>query len=105
MGKIVFVFTLVMLLLVHGSVEESVSSDTFDVFGELEHFDLEDDEIESEDLTSWSSQHGSKILVNVDSFGAAGDGVADDTKVPMRIVLIYATNYFDVFIKFHCVAY
>lgn len=79
MGKIVFISILAMLLLVNGSVGNSLS-DTFDIFGELESLDLEDDEIEFSDLPSWSSQHGSKILVNVDTFGAAGDGVTDDTK-------------------------
>lgn len=79
MGKIVFISILSMLLLVNGSVGNSLS-DTFDIFGELESLDLEDDEIEFSDLPSWSSQHGSKILVNVDTFGAAGDGVTDDTK-------------------------
>ncbi|XP_024989796.1 probable polygalacturonase At1g80170 [Cynara cardunculus var. scolymus] len=79
MGKIVFISILVMLLLVNGTAENSLS-DTFDIFGELESLDLEDDEIEFSDLPSWSSQHGSKILVNVDTFGAAGDGVTDDTK-------------------------
>ncbi|KAI3733496.1 hypothetical protein L6452_12939 [Arctium lappa] len=79
MGKIVFISILAMLLLVNGTVENSLS-DTFDIFGEVESLDLEDDEIEFSDLPSWSSQRGSKILVNVDSFGAAGDGVTDDTK-------------------------
>ncbi|KAJ9554423.1 hypothetical protein OSB04_018468 [Centaurea solstitialis] len=79
MGKIVFFNVLVMLLLVHGTVGSSLY-DTFDIFGEIESLECEDDEIESSDSLSWASQHGSKILVNVDSFGAAGDGVTDDTK-------------------------
>ncbi|KAL4570190.1 hypothetical protein LXL04_025841 [Taraxacum kok-saghyz] len=38
------------------------------------------DEIEFSDLPSWSSDRGIRVLMNVDSFGAVGDGVADDTK-------------------------
>ncbi|KAL8218917.1 hypothetical protein R6Q57_022290 [Mikania cordata] len=84
MGKIAFISVLVILLLAHhptaSTVEDSLS-DNFDVFGETENLEFEeDDEIELFDLPSWSSQHGSKILVNVDSFGASGDGVSDDTK-------------------------
>ncbi|XP_071690990.1 probable polygalacturonase At1g80170 [Rutidosis leptorrhynchoides] len=81
MAKFVFILSfLVMLFLVNGSVGNSLS-DTFDVFGKFDNVDLEDDEMEFLDLPPWStSQHGSKILVNVDSFGAAGDGVSDDTK-------------------------
>lgn len=83
MGKVVFLSILVMLLLVRETVGNSLS-DTFDVFGKIDNVDLEDDddEIEFSNLPFWStSQHGSKILVNVDSFGAVGDGVSDDTKV------------------------
>ncbi|KAI3779396.1 hypothetical protein L2E82_09113 [Cichorium intybus] len=79
MGKIVFFSILGMLLLVHGTVVKSLS-DTFEGFGEIESLDVEDDEMEYLELPSWSSQHGSKVLVNVDSFGANGDGVSDDTK-------------------------
>lgn len=82
MGKVVFLSILVMLLLVRETVGNSLS-DTFNVFGKIDNVDLEDDdETEFSDLPYCStSQHGSKILVNVDSFGAVGDGVSDDTKV------------------------
>ncbi|KAJ0824925.1 putative endo-polygalacturonase [Helianthus annuus] len=36
--------------------------------------------LETEDDEKCSSEHGIKTLVNVDSFGAVGDGVSDDTK-------------------------
>ncbi|KAI7725357.1 hypothetical protein M8C21_029705 [Ambrosia artemisiifolia] len=82
MGKMVFISVFVMLLLVHVSahVEDILSDNFYHVFGEVENLEFEDDEIELFDLPSWSSQRGGKILVNVDSFGAAGDGVSDDTK-------------------------
>ncbi|KAI3816796.1 hypothetical protein L1987_16501 [Smallanthus sonchifolius] len=79
MGKIVFIYALVVLLSVHGTSENSLS-DIFDVFGKTENLDLEDDELEFFDSLSRSTHRGRKILVNVDSFGAAGDGVSDDTK-------------------------
>ncbi|XP_076884785.1 putative polygalacturonase At1g80170 [Bidens hawaiensis] len=81
MGKTVFISVLVMLLLVfHVRAAEDILSDNFDVL--VENLEFEDDETElyDFDMPSWSSQHGGKILVNVDSFGAAGDGVSDDTK-------------------------
>ncbi|KAK9063453.1 hypothetical protein SSX86_017323 [Deinandra increscens subsp. villosa] len=82
MGKIVFIPLLVILLSlhIHATVEHGLLSDNFDVFGEIEDLVFEDDEMELFDLPSWSSQRGGKILVNVDSFGAVGDGVSDDTK-------------------------
>ncbi|KAF5793569.1 putative endo-polygalacturonase [Helianthus annuus] len=82
MGKIVFVSVLVLLLLVNVIAHvEDILSDNFDHgFGEVENLEFEDEEIELFDMPSWSSQRGGKILVNVDSFGAAGDGVSDDTK-------------------------
>nr|GMD97011.1 probable polygalacturonase At1g80170 [Ipomoea batatas] len=39
-----------------------------------------DDELDLIDLPSWTAGRGHKVLVNVDSFGAVGDGVSDDTK-------------------------
>lgn len=42
----------------------------------------EENEMESSLISSWaSSERGNKVLVNVDSFGAVGDGVSDDTQV------------------------
>ncbi|KAI3696505.1 hypothetical protein L1987_79523 [Smallanthus sonchifolius] len=79
MSKIVFIYALVMLLWVHGTVENSLSN-TFDVFSKIENFSLEDDELEFFDSLSRSTHRGKKIIVNVDSFGATGDGVSDDTK-------------------------
>ena len=48
-----------------------------------ERFDMEDEESDFDffDIPPWKSERGGKVLVNVDSFGAAGDGVSDDTQV------------------------
>ncbi|KAG7592744.1 Pentatricopeptide repeat [Arabidopsis thaliana x Arabidopsis arenosa] len=53
-----------------------------DILEELENFDvlLDDDETKLFDLPSFTSRHSGKNLVNVDTFGAAGDGVSDDTQ-------------------------
>ncbi|CAH1454568.1 unnamed protein product [Lactuca virosa] len=52
-------------------------SDSLDML-EDKSLKIEDDS----DLPSWSGdERGVRVLVNVDSFGAVGDGVSDDTKV------------------------
>lgn len=51
------------------------------ILSELDDLDVEDsDEAELFDLPRWGIDRGNKILVNVDSFGAVGDGTSDDTK-------------------------
>ncbi|KAL3641846.1 hypothetical protein CASFOL_012661 [Castilleja foliolosa] len=60
-----------------------VFPDEFDILTELEEFEIEeedDDEFELFDFPSWNDPSPNKIVVNVDSFGAVGDGVADDTQ-------------------------
>ncbi|KAK2636510.1 hypothetical protein Ddye_031302 [Dipteronia dyeriana] len=48
---------------------------------ELESLDIEEDnQVELFDVPSWTSERGGRVLVNVDSFGATGDGVSDDTQ-------------------------
>ncbi|CAH1414966.1 unnamed protein product [Lactuca virosa] len=55
---------------------ESNFSDSLDML-EDKSLKIEDDS----DLPSWSGdERGVRVLVNVDSFGAVGDGVSDDTK-------------------------
>ncbi|KAH6785682.1 hypothetical protein C2S51_038137 [Perilla frutescens var. frutescens] len=63
-------------------------SDRFEAFARLHELDVEDEDGEDDvlgalDLPSWHSGHTNKVLVNVDGFGAVGDGVADDTKAFM----------------------
>lgn len=51
---------------------------------ELESWDIEEDnDWDFYENPSWTSERGSKVLVNVDSFGAVGDGVSDDTQVKL----------------------
>ncbi|XP_059308468.1 probable polygalacturonase At1g80170 [Lycium ferocissimum] len=74
MAKILLCLFLVLLMAAHGAAKTDLSDEVFlSEFGDL---DVEDgDEAEFEDL-----DRGNKILVNVDSFGAVGDGASDDTK-------------------------
>ncbi|KAJ4711085.1 Pectin lyase-like superfamily protein [Melia azedarach] len=55
--------------------------DNIAMLGEFENLDIEEEnESELFEVPSWTSERGGKVLVNVDSFGAAGDGVSDDTQ-------------------------
>ncbi|CAM8891091.1 unnamed protein product [Rhodiola kirilowii] len=68
-----------LLLVVQGARQER--DDAYDAIAELDSFEIEDEyEMEVSDTVLWESQRGGKVLVNVDSFGAAGDGVSDDTE-------------------------
>lgn len=55
-----------------------------DILGNLENLDVPQDDIDDDvtffDFSLFTSQFAGKNLVNVDSFGAAGDGVSDDTQ-------------------------
>uniref|UniRef100_A0A7N0RER3 endo-polygalacturonase n=1 Tax=Kalanchoe fedtschenkoi TaxID=63787 RepID=A0A7N0RER3_KALFE len=78
MDKCLLIFLLGLLIVVQGLKQEDGA---YNVVPELESFEIEDDtEMEFSDDVSWMSQRGAKVLVNVDSFGAAGDGVSDDTE-------------------------
>ncbi|CAI9764102.1 unnamed protein product [Fraxinus pennsylvanica] len=82
MDKILFLAFLV-LLLVHCRNAEPKFSPEFEVIGELENLDVEEngkEEFELLELPSWESDRANKILVNVDAFGAVGDGTSDDTQ-------------------------
>ncbi|TYI94258.1 hypothetical protein E1A91_D02G190800v1 [Gossypium mustelinum] len=54
--------------------------DKFNILGELEDLDIAEEDMELFEDPSWISERGGKVLVNVDSFGAVGDGVSDDTE-------------------------
>ncbi|CAA0827773.1 Pectin lyase-like superfamily protein [Striga hermonthica] len=83
MDKLTFIVLFVSLLLAPLESLDRDLPDGLDFLAEQVH-DLDvqdrlwDDGFESEPLDC--SSHGGKILVNVDSFGAAGDGLSDDTQ-------------------------
>ncbi|PPR93986.1 hypothetical protein GOBAR_AA26682 [Gossypium barbadense] len=52
----------------------------YDKFNILEDMDIVEEDTDFLESPSWTSEHGGKVLVNVDSFGAVGDGVSDDTQ-------------------------
>lgn len=92
MNKLLMLLCFLVLLLVPLSSAGQDLSDTFEVIAKLQDLDVEDEEgeddvLESLDLPSWHSAHRNKVLVNVDGFGAVGDGVADDTQVLYNQVL------------------
>lgn len=65
----------------HGAQE---NTDHILMPGELESWNVEEgDEMVEEafDFPTWTSESGGRFLVNVDSFGAVGDGISDDTQV------------------------
>ncbi|KAL1222991.1 putative polygalacturonase [Cardamine amara subsp. amara] len=80
-----FILSLVGLLLVtaYGAAGKMVYTD-LDILEELKNFDVvlddDDDDTKIFDLPSFTSRSSGKNVVNVDTFGAAGDGVSDDTQ-------------------------
>lgn len=81
MDKFFLVSFLGMLITAHGVVGNMIY-DHMVMLEELENLDIEEEkEVELSPIPSWTSERGSKVLVNVDSFGAFGDGVSDDTQV------------------------
>ncbi|CAK7357352.1 unnamed protein product [Dovyalis caffra] len=76
-----FIITLLGLLIVANGVAENMAYNNFALLEELESFEIdEEDGVEFFDMPSWTSERGGKVLVNVDSFGAVGDGISDDTQ-------------------------
>ncbi|XP_028754394.1 probable polygalacturonase At1g80170 [Neltuma alba] len=82
MDKFFLVFFLGLLIAAHGAAG-NVSCDQIGMLGELESLDIEEEEeneVEISEIPSWNSERGAKVLVNVDSFGAVGNGESDDTQ-------------------------
>ncbi|KAI8527081.1 hypothetical protein RHMOL_Rhmol12G0048100 [Rhododendron molle] len=81
MEKILCV-SFVGLLIIGAQGAAETSTDDIAVLGEIESLDIEegDDDVDLFDNPSWTSEKVSKVLVNVDGFGAVGDGVSDDTQ-------------------------
>lgn len=77
-----FLLSFLGILIAAHRVAGHMVYDNIGVLEELESLIIEEEndvEVLSP-IPSWTSERGSKVLVNVDSFGAAGDGVSDDTQ-------------------------
>ncbi|XP_059448894.1 probable polygalacturonase At1g80170 [Corylus avellana] len=80
-----FLVSFLGLLIVAHRVAGNLVDDNIGVLEELESWDIEEEnEVEVSPIPSWTSERGSKVLVNVDSFGAVGDGVSDDTQAFLK---------------------
>lgn len=94
-----FIVSLLALLMVasYGASEKPLYKE-LDILGNLENLDVPEDEIDDNvtffDFSSFTSQFSGKNLVNVDSFGATGDGVSDDTQVrlSLRFICLFRAN-------------
>ncbi|EXB82576.1 putative polygalacturonase [Morus notabilis] len=78
-----FVLSFLGLLIASYGVAGKKVRDDIGMLDELEEsFDIEeeDNDFNFFDIPPWKSERGGKVLVNVDSFGAAGDGISDDTQ-------------------------
>lgn len=83
--NLTFLCFLAFIVLPLRSADKEYCPDSFHVSSKLEDFEVrresDNHEFEFEDLLFWESDHSHKSLVNVDAFGAVGDGVSDDTQV------------------------
>ncbi|KAF8399682.1 hypothetical protein HHK36_015553 [Tetracentron sinense] len=79
MEKFFLVSLLVLLIAAHGVAEDSLSENML-VLGELEDLNVGEEIEELAEIPGWTSQHSGKVLVNVDAFGAVGDGISDDSQ-------------------------
>lgn len=78
MDKLLFLL-LSFLLLARGGANH-IDDDKFSIIEELKNLQIEEDD-EVDHFEAWTNERGVKVMVNVDSFGAAGDGISDDTQV------------------------
>lgn len=83
MDKLFVLSFLGLLIASYGVVGKKVRDDIGMLDDLEESFDIEeeDNDFNFFDIPPWKSERGGKVLVNVDSFGAAGDGISDDTQV------------------------
>ncbi|KAK4773841.1 hypothetical protein SAY87_028860 [Trapa incisa] len=112
MCQFLVLFMGLLLLAAHGGAEYS-QDDKLNILEELESLYVEDDDHEVIDSAniSWD-ERSANVPVNVDSFGASGDGISDDTEAfvkawntacstsnsvflvpPGRIYLVNATSF------------
>ena len=87
MKKSIFLgFLFCLLIVAYGNEDNNFSDNAVREY--LDNLDIEEgDDVELFELPSWTSERGSKILVNVDGLGAVGDGISDDTQVTFMRVL------------------
>lgn len=89
-----------VLLMAVQTVAGNMLHKDFVMLEELESLEVEEDrETEHLDVPSWTSGRGSKVLVNVDSFGAVGDGVSDDTQVNVLFFFNRKSFHSDIYHK------
>lgn len=86
MSKILFLSIFVLLTLTDKVTAETRLSEEAKILREVDNLEFEieegdDDEVELFEEPFWTSSRANKVLVNVDTFGAVGDGVSDDTNV------------------------
>lgn len=86
MDRFLAFFLSLLLLAAHGGAEHS-QDDKLEILEDLEDWDIEDG-YEADDSADsfWANERSTKVLVNVDSFGAVGDGISDDTEVNVYII-------------------
>lgn len=81
MDKLFLVSFLGILITAHG-VAGNMVYDDIGMLEVIESLEIEEENgMELSPIPAWTSERGSKVLVNVDSVGAVGDGVSDDTQV------------------------
>lgn len=87
MNKLLMFLCLLVLLV---APLRSAGQGFSDGFAKLHELDVEDedDALELLDLSSWHSSRTNKVVINVDGFGAVGDGVGDDTQVYIKAMWV-----------------
>lgn len=103
MEKFLLVSLFSLLIAAAHGVSGSMMFDNFGMFEELNSLAVdtdEDTEVETSDIASLTSERGGKVLVNIDSFGAAGNGESDDTEVTSFLF----SKYSNIF-KMHIIVY
>lgn len=82
MAKLLLTSFICLLVITGRGVAGNNEHDKFNILEEFGSDEIdEENEEENSEIPSWNGEHRIKVLVNVDSFGAAGDGVSDDTQV------------------------
>ncbi|KAM7251292.1 hypothetical protein ACFE04_023175 [Oxalis oulophora] len=78
MGKVFVLMFLGLLIIMSCAVAGNMDEENFSELDELESFDVEENEVYPFEMLS--IERGGRIMVNVDSFGADGNGNSDDTE-------------------------